>query len=616
MTPVPPNQADEAATVQFGAVGRAPFGPPVQPVPGGAAPAPQAAWAPPAPPATPPAPPATPPAPPARGRRTLGIAAAAVGALLVAGGGLLVWSSAGDIPRGTQVLGVDLGAQSREEAEASLTRGLGARLTAPVKVRLSGKAVELKAAAVGLAIDVPATVDRAAEGGPRLGGTRTVEPVVQVDQAKLEKALRRNLDPKQVTMRKPAITFAGLTPKPTYPQPGKDIDPAQAAGLVKAGWPAGAVVDIPLVERPPATTKEQVDQLVADVATPAVAAPVTVRTDEGTVTLSPAAIAKGLVFRADDAGKLGPSIDAKKLRAAAAKELAKVEDEPEEATVALSGGKPKVVASSPGRQLDLAKLDLLGVLAAPAPRQLDATLVETPARTTEADVAALGVKEKVSTFTTKFDPSQVSRSSNIKTIAREVDGAVVKPGETFSLNGHTGVRSYPQGYKDAPVIVGGKLEPGVGGGASQFTTTLFNAAYYAGLQDVEHKPHSFYFSRYPSVIEATIFYPTLDLKFKNTTRYGILIDTSYTRNTVTVSMWSTKVYDSVKTVYGPRRNHTSPPTVHREDNDKCIATGGLPGFTQDAWRVIRQGGKEIKREKFTWSYDPEPRFICDGPEEE
>jgi vancomycin resistance protein YoaR len=196
------------------------------------------------------------------------------------------------------------------------------------------------------------------------------------------------------------------------------------------------------------------------------------------------------------------------------------------------------------------------------------------------------------------------------TIARHVDGAIVRPGETFSLNAHTGERDYASGYQDAPVIVGGKLEPGVAGGASQFTTTLFNAAYYAGLEDVEHKPHSFYFSRYPAVIESTIFYPTLDLKFKNTTPYGILIDTSYTSRSVTVSMWSTKVYDSVKTVRSPRRNVTSPPTVYREPGPKCISSSGLPGFTQDAWRVIRKDGKEVEREKFTWRYDPEPRFIC------
>ncbi|GAA0802978.1 VanW family protein [Spirilliplanes yamanashiensis] len=671
MTPVNPNQADEAATVQFRAVGPAPVGPPPRQ---GAAPqaGPGAQSAPPRPQGGPvaqgkPVPPpqgpqggraqvpppaasaaavpagnpagsatgsaagfasgsaagaAAVPVPPAGGpprltrRRTAILAAVVAGVLLAAGGGVLAWATAGDVPRGTEVLGIDLGAQTRSEAEATLTRALGDRLTAPARVTLAGKQVELKAADIGLALDTAATVDAAAGGGPRLWGTRTVEPVVTVDQGKLEAALRKNLDPDQVTMKKPGITFAGTTPKPRYPEPGRDIDPAQAAQLVRAGWLGGGPVEVPLVERPPATTREQVDQLVADVAAPAVAAPVAIRTEGGVATLTPAAIAKGLVFRADDAGKLTPAIDAKKLRAAAAKELAKVEVEPESANIALSGGKPRIVASTPGKQIDLAKLDLLAVLPNAAPRELTAALETTEAATTDADMVQLGIKEKVSTFTTKFDPGQASRSSNIKTIAREVDGAIVKPGETFSLNGHTGERSYAQGYKDAPVIVGGKLEPGVGGGASQFTTTLFNAAYYAGLQDVEHKPHSFYFSRYPSVIESTIFYPTLDLKFKNTTEYGVLIDTSYTSNSITVAMWSTKVYDSVKTVYGPRRNHTSPPTVHREDGPKCIATSGLPGFTQDAWRVIRKDGQELPREKFTWKYDPEPRFICGGTEDE
>ena len=75
------------------------------------------------------------------------------------------------------------------------------------------------------------------------------------------------------------------------------------------------------------------------------------------------------------------------------------------------------------------------------------------------------------------------------------------------------------------MILNGRLTPAVGGGISQFTTTLFNAAYYAGLEDVEHTPHSYYYSRYPAVIEATIFYPTLDMKFRNNTEYGVLIDT-------------------------------------------------------------------------------------------
>jgi vancomycin resistance protein YoaR len=301
------------------------------------------------------------------------------------------------------------------------------------------------------------------------------------------------------------------------------------------------------------------------------------------------------------------------LRAAAASELAKVEVAPEAASISLKGGTPKVVASTSGQVVDLAALGpaLLAVLPTSGERRLEAAIVQKQADTTDAEMAALGIKQKVSTFTTKVPGGLASpRSQNIVTIAKEVDGAVVKPGETFSLNGYTGIRSYPQGYQDAPVIVDGKLEPGVGGGASQFTTTLFNAAYYAGMQDVEHKPHSFYFDRYPSVIESTIFYPTLDMKFKNTTPYGVLIDTSHTGNTVTVSMWSTKYYDSVKTERSPRRNLTSPPTVYSKPGPACISSSGLPGFTQDAFRVIRKDGQEVKREKFTWRYDPEPRFIC------
>ena len=343
------------------------------------------------------------------------------------------------------------------------------------------------------------------------------------------------------------------------------------------------------------------------------AAPVSVTTPRGTFTLTPEAIAKSLVFTADAAGTLTPAIDEKKFREAAKGGLAQVEAAPAEAKIDLSGGTPKIVAGTPGARLDFPAFaaDLLAVLAKPVPRQVTGKLVGTAPSTSDKDLAALGIKEKVSTFTTEFPGGLSSpRSRNIVTIAEEVDGALVKPGETFSLNGHTGERGYAQGYQDAPVIIDGKLTPGVGGGASQFTTTLFNASYYAGLEDVEHKPHSFYFSRYPEVIESTIFYPSLDLRFKNTTPYGILIDTSYTDSSVTVAMWSTRYYDSVTSEKGPRRNITQPPTVHRDDGDKCIATDGLPGFSMDVFRVIRKDGKEVKREKFSWKYDPEPRFVC------
>ncbi|GAA2526565.1 VanW family protein [Winogradskya humida] len=536
-----------------------------------------------------------------------------VAAVLIAAAGVTAWVYGGDVPRGTRVLGLDLGGKSRSEAERALAESFGAKVSAPAKIDLDGEPVTLQPAEIGLSLDVTRTVSKAMKGRPTIVGERPVDPVVQLDRAKLEAALRDQLDPDKVTLSKPALTYAGLKPKLTYPSPGEGLDPAQAATAVSAAWPLGETAKVPLVQVTATTDAAQLDALAKDLAEPAVAAPVTVNVAGRSFTLAPAAIAKGLIFRSDDAGLLTPAIDAKKLHNAAAKEFAKVEKAPTEAAIKLVKGKPQISAGTPGDLVDLTALApaLLAVLRNPAPRELDATLSKQDSDVTAASLAKLGVKEKVSTFTTNFTGGAGSpRSQNIMTVARAVDGAVVQPGATFSLNGHTGERDYAAGYQDAPVIVGGKLEPGVGGGASQFTTTLFNAAYYAGLQDVEHKPHSFYFSRYPAVIESTIFYPTLDLKFKNTTPYGIFIDTSYTSSSVTVTMWSTKIYDSVKTVYGPRRNTTSPPTVHREPGPKCITSSGLPGFTQDAWRVIRKDGKEIERKKFTWRYDPEPRFIC------
>ena len=555
------------------------------------------------------------PEPPRRFNAKRAVAVGTVAAVVLAGAGFAAYFTAGDVPRGTRVLGLDLGAKSRTEAEQALREHVAGRIEAPARVRVDGKPVDVPPADIDLTLDVDATVGQAIRSGTRLTGHVDVAPVVRLDPARLESILRRTVDRSRITIRKPAITFAGLTARPTYPEPGLDVPPDAAAAAVKAAWPLGEVAEVRLAERPPAMTKEQVDELIAKVARPAVAAPVTVQVGTGTVALTPAAIARGLVFRSDDAGRLTPAIDGNRLRAAAAKAFAKVETAPKPARFTMTGNRPAIVPGTPGRRIDVAALGpaLLGVLPETGTREITGTLVENAEGTSEADLAKLGVKERVSTFTTYFTGGRTSpRSQNIITVAKAVDGALVRPGETFSLNRHTGERTYAKGYRDAPVIVNGVLEPGVAGGASQFTTTLFNAAYYAGLEDVEHKPHSFYFSRYPAVIGATIFYPTLDLKFKNTTPYGIWIDTATTGRSVTVSMWSTRVYDSVKTEYGPRRDRTSPPTVPRPAGPKCISTSGLPGFTQDAWRVIRKDGQEVEREKFTWRYDPEPRFVCGG----
>jgi vancomycin resistance protein YoaR len=149
------------------------------------------------------------------------------------------------------------------------------------------------------------------------------------------------------------------------------------------------------------------------------------------------------------------------------------------------------------------------------------------------------VKEKVGEFTTRHGCCE-ARVTNIHRIADIVRGAYLLPGQTISLNEYVGPRTRAQGFVAAGAIRFGRLNPEIGGGVSQFATTIFNAAYFAGLELVEYRSHSLYFDRYPFGREATISNPQPDLVFGNTTNYPVLIWTSYTGTSITVTMYSTE----------------------------------------------------------------------------
>jgi vancomycin resistance protein YoaR len=548
------------------------------------------------------------------------------------------YAYAGDIPRGTTALGIDIGAMSRGEAVAALEAGLAGhaeQLAAPVEVQVADATGQIDPAEVGLAVDVEATVDKAAAASlnplPALFGSRVVAPVVRVDSETLDELLQEIAADAGEAMTMPKITFEGTEPVPVYPEPGLGLNSERSAETLTSSWPtldtgsgqwvAPAAIAIPLVEINPVTTTEDVDRLLAELAEPAVAAPVTIEVSEGrTFEIPPAAVAESLKLTADDRGEIVPKVSKKELRKSLGGQLAEVERKPVDATVVLDGGSPKIVNGTEGELVDTEALaaELLGVLPDPAPRTLQAAMTTAEPEVTTADAEALAITEQISTFTTYFDGGLgTPRSQNIVRVAEMVDGALVPPGETFSLNGHTGERGYDQGFQDAPVILGGRLQPGVGGGISQFTTTLFNASYYAGLEDVEHHPHSYHYTRYPAVIESTIFYPELDMKFRNNTDHGVLIDTSYSAGSITVSMWSTKVWDEVTTEWSGKRDVTKPKRMYVKPGPDCIATVGIDGFTQDAWRIFLRDGKEVKREKFSWRYDAQPEVICgEKPDED
>ncbi|MGI9642380.1 MAG: VanW family protein, partial [Acidimicrobiia bacterium] len=171
------------------------------------------------------------------------------------------------------------------------------------------------------------------------------------------------------------------------------------------------------------------------------------------------------------------------------------------------------------------------------------TEVSVPTRTYSAAqavewAATLGVNQPVAEFTTNH-PCCQGRVRNIHNIAEQLRGVLIAPGETFSVNDTTGRRNTDKGYVAAPAIIDGEYVQDVGGGVSQFATTLFNAAFFAGVPMPEYKMHSEYISRYPYAREATLFYPSVDLKITNDTPYGIVIWPSYTDRSITVQLWST-----------------------------------------------------------------------------
>ena len=247
---------------------------------------------------------------------------------------------------------------------------------------------------------------------------------------------------------------------------------------------------------------------------------------------------------------LDPAKVAEGLRAA----FADIDGHPVDASFTLEGGVPVIRPDRPGKVCcgGDASVTINTALHA-GDRTVDLELIDGPADFTVAEADGWGITQAVGGnnawrngapttaepgFTT-YHSAGGARVINIHRIADLVRGAVVAPGDSFSVNGHVGKRTAEKGFVPAGAISNGEHVDEIGGGVSQFATTTFNAAYFAGLDIVESQAHSEYFDRYPRGREATMGYPDPDLVFTNNTPYGILIWTSYTDTSLTVTLYST-----------------------------------------------------------------------------
>ena len=151
---------------------------------------------------------------------------------------------------------------------------------------------------------------------------------------------------------------------------------------------------------------------------------------------------------------------------------------------------------------------------------------------------SLGILQVVGEFTTPFRPAQ-DRIINIARISELTRGVIIEPGQRFSVNGHVGPRTTGKGFVPAKMILDGVFVDSVGGGISQYATTLFNAAFFAGLDFIDYQSHTIYLSRYPYGREATVSYPAPDLVLENNTPYGVMLWPTTGDDSITMKLYST-----------------------------------------------------------------------------
>ncbi|MEU9234836.1 VanW family protein [Streptomyces subrutilus] len=542
-----------------------------------------------------------------------------------------------EVAPGTKVRGVDIGGMSRAQARQALDRELGPAAAAPVGLRIGERTEQAEPRALGLSLDTAATAERAARPGSgpltvigRLfsSGDPDVPPVVRLDGKTARAALGGIGEKTAQEAREGSVGFAKGKATAVAPVTGISLDVDRSLDSLRDGFlrdaggrgadrgAAGAPLDLPVQRTEPRVGRQETDRALKEFAEPAMSAPVTLTVDGRRIPVGPAVLSRHLTVKDDGQGRLNPAVDAKALLAdpALAGPLRQAGPGPVEARLRVDGAGRVSVAEEgkAGRQvteqaLGAALLPLLTGADAAA-RTGQVATEEVRPRLSGDTVRRLGITEKVSSFTVKFEPAAY-RTTNIGRAAELINGSLVLSGETWSFNRTVGERTKENGFVDGLIINNGQYEKASGGGVSAVATTVFNAMFFAGVKPVEYGAHSFYIERYPEGREATVAWGSLDLRFANDSGKALYIQAEATDTSVTITFLGTKKYEEVRAVQGPRTNVQQPAT-RKGSGPTCEPQSPLEGFDVAVDRVFVQGGKEVNRETMKTRYTPRDTVTC------
>ena len=540
-----------------------------------------------------------------------------VGLVLIAGIAY-AWDVAANqdkIPRAVSVNGVDISAMDRTAAVEKLEDELAGVETEPVSVTSGDLHTELVPSESGLALDNQRAVDNIEE--PSLNpftrlysffrSTRDIPVETNVDEAQLQPALDRVKKDLSTDPVDGMLELNNGELKVTDPKLGQTVDASTLHNAVTDNWLDSEGVNVDPEEVEPAINDEAIEAMRTGDAAKALDNPITLKAKNNvSATLNKPEISQFTSIEKKD-GKLKLAVDTNRAQELLAERSEGADVPGVNAKISFNGNDKQITPSEDGEIIDWEPtMKDFDKRVTGDDREWDATYKPDPAEFTTDDAKKATFNDTVGEFTT--EGYSAASGKNIELVAQQVNGAVVNPGETFSLNGHTGPRGTAQGYVESGIIIDGHSGSAVGGGISQFATTLYNAAYFAGMEDTAHTPHSYYISRYPAGREATVYEGAIDLQFTNTFNTPVRIETDFGGGKITVRLKGTKTVD-VESVNNGRWAKTEP--QRKSVSEDCSPSSGAPGFTTSDTRVIKDlSGKEISRETTTTVYDPQPIVTC------
>jgi vancomycin resistance protein YoaR len=552
-------------------------------------------------------------------------------AVLTALIGLAFAGSTVRIAEGVHIAGVDVGGLTREEARSLLESRFERVERVPVVFTAGGEEYPITATTLGVEADWAAAIDSAAREGEGFGPVRgfrrlqtrffgaEIVPPTQVYEAALDfklAGLARAIDQRHVEAK---LERRGLNVEVVPGQPGRSLAQDLAAGRIVralARLERGQPIALPIRVVPAEVTATELAPAAAR-ARLALSAPVRLEYEGTRWRLPRWRIAELLslpVAGATDIAIAGPGAEAwfAKLRKT-------VDRPPTDATFRPVGAGVELVAAKDGLAVDVPATARALLAAAVSRNDRTAALVVRTAEAdrTTAEAQAMGIERRLSSYTTLYAGTP-DRITNLQLGVSLLNGALVAPGATFSFNARVGERTIERGFRPAPVIIKDEYDEDVGGGVSQVATTVFNAAWEAGLKILERNPHSLYISRYQLGRDATVNYPDLDLKLLNDTPKWILVAGASGGAGITVSIYGGGPERRVESGEGTIRE-TGPAPIRRVKDptllkgETVIEEEGSPARATSVTRTVYdEDGAVLHDETWNTSYRGEYRVIRVG----